>query len=59
MTTPAADRLTFAGEDLAKARRQPEPPLNQTPKQRLAAIRADRKARAKRQKPRLKRPITY
>jgi hypothetical protein len=34
-------------------------PANQTPKQHLAAIRADRKARAQRQKPRLKKPITY
>jgi hypothetical protein len=34
-------------------------PLNQTPKQHLAAIRADRRAKAQRQRPRLKRPITY
>lgn len=34
-------------------------PPNQTPKEHLAAIRADRKARAQRQKPRLKKPITY
>lgn len=34
-------------------------PPNQTPKQHLAAVRADRKARAQRQKPRLKKPITY
>jgi hypothetical protein len=101
MTTPAADRLIFAGDRLLKLWRKYVPgrfmrstflgkgfqivssdwfsrgcerlpmllvksldqletqPLGQTPKQHLAAIRADRKARAQRQKPRLKRPITY
>ncbi len=101
MTTPAADRLIFAGNRLLKLWRKYVPdtfmrstfyregyqlvpndwsncdrrrlpmvlvkslnqlltqPPNQTPKQHLAAIRADRKARAQRQKPRLKRPITY
>ena len=37
-------------------------PPNQTPKQHLAAVRAvraDRKARAQRQKPRLKKPATF
>ena len=58
MTTPV-NRLTFAGGELARAQQQPEPPPNQTPKQRLIAIRADRKARAQRQRPSLKRPITY
>lgn len=34
-------------------------PLNQTPKQHLAAIRADRRARARWQKPRVKNPATF
>jgi hypothetical protein len=101
MTTPAADRLIFAGNRLLKLWRKYVPgtfmqpalhsegfqivpnnwsqrdhkrlamivirfldqlgaqPPNQTPKQHLAAVRADRKARAQRQKPRLKKPITY
>ena len=32
---------------------------SQTPKQHLAAARADRRARAQRQKPRLKKPATF
>ena len=32
---------------------------SQSPKQHLAAVRADRKARVQRQKPRLKKPVTY
>ena len=101
MTTPAADRLIFAGDRLLKVWRKYVPgaftrsalhgpwfqvipsgwsnrdrrrltmtdveslgrlktqPLNQTPKEHLVAVRADRKARAQRQRPRLKRPITY
>jgi len=101
MTTPAADRLIFAGNRLLKLwckyvpgtfmqstffregyqlvpndwsncdrKRLPTvlvksldqldaQPLNQTPKQHLVAVRADRKVRAQRQRPRLKRPITY
>jgi len=86
MTTPAADRLIFAGKEFAKiyihkavnavclrgsagdgvhaqawasAEQLKAQPPNQTPKQHLAAARADRKARAQRQKPRLKRPVTY
>jgi hypothetical protein len=101
VTTPAADRLIFAGNRLLKVWRKYVPdtfmwstlyrkgyqlvpndwsncdrkrlpmilvksldrletqPLGQTPKQHLAAIRADRRARAQRQRPRLKRPITY
>jgi hypothetical protein len=86
MTTPAADRLIFAGEEFAKicinkainavclrgsagdgvhaqawasAEQLKAQPPNQSPKQHLAAIRADRRARAQRQKPRLKKPITY
>jgi hypothetical protein len=101
VTTPAADRLIFAGNRLLKLWRKYVPdtfmrstlyregyqlvpndwrnrdrkrlpmvlaksldqldtqPLGQTPKQHLVAIRADRKARAQRQKPRLKKPITY
>ena len=90
MTTPAADRLIFAGNRLVRLWRnysmrfqlipnnwpehscgrlpemtvesfdelQSQPP-NQTPKQHLVTVRADRRARAQRQKPRLKRPITY
>jgi hypothetical protein len=58
MTTPA-NRLIFAGGELVRARQQPELPSNQTPGQRLAAIRVDRKARAQRQRPSLKKPITY
>jgi hypothetical protein len=101
MTTPAADRLIFAGNRLLKlwrkyvrgtfmrstfyrkgyqlvpndwsnrdckrlpmvlvkslGRLEAQPP-GQTPKQHLVAIRADRKARAQRQRPRLKKPITY
>ena len=34
-------------------------PPNQTPKQHLVAIRADRKARAQRQRPRLKKPSSH
>lgn len=34
-------------------------PPGQSPKQHLVTVRADRKARARRQKPRLKKPITY
>jgi predicted DNA-binding ribbon-helix-helix protein len=84
VTTPAADRLIFAGEGIAKiyinkinarinlaaslrvyaqawvsARQLGAKPLSQTPKQHLAAVRADRRARARRQKSRLKKPITY
>ena len=100
MTTPAADRLIFAGNRLLKLWRKYVPgsfrrsalhdegfkilpndwsrdcrrltmvcvksldqlgtqPPNQTPKQHLVAVRADRRARAQRQKPRLKKPITY
>jgi hypothetical protein len=101
MTTPAADRLIFAGNRLLKLwckyvpdtfmqstfyregyqlvpndwsncdrKRLPvvlvksldqlgAQPANQTPKQHLAAIRADRKARAQRQKPRLKKPSSH
>ena len=101
MTTPAADRLIFAGNRLLKLWRKHVPgtfmqpalhgegfqivpndwskrdctrlpvmgmkswdelkaqPPNQTPKQHLVAARAARKARAQRQKPRLKRPVTY
>ena len=101
MTTPAADRLIFAGNRLLKLWRKYVPgtfmhssffrkgyqfvpndwsnrdckrlPMvlvksldrletqapGQTTKQHLAAIRADRKARAQRQKPKLKKPITY
>lgn len=90
MTTPAADRLIFAGNKLLKLWRnhsivlqlipsnwlnrdcsrlpqmtvksladlKAQPP-SQTPKQHLAAVRADRRARAQRQKPRLRKPITY
>jgi len=53
----AKDRLARVGrKSLDQLETQP---ANQTPKEHLAAIRADRKARAQRQKPRLKRPITY
>ena len=101
MTTPAADRLIFAGNRLLKLWRKYVPgtfmqsalhgegfqivpndwstrdctrlpmmgmkswdelkaqPPNQTPKQHLVSARADRRARAQRQKPRLKKPATF
>lgn len=86
MTTPAADRLIFAGKEFAKiyinkainavclrgsagdevhaqawvcAEQLKAQPPSQTPKQHLAAVRADRRVRAQRQKPRLRKPITY
>ncbi len=86
MTTPAADRLIFAGEEYVKiyinkainavclrgsaadnvhaqawayAEQLKAQPPDQTPKQHLATVRADRRAMAQRQKPRLKKPITY
>ncbi len=58
MTTPV-NRLTFAGGELVRAQRQTEPLPDQTPKQLLVAIRAERKARAQRQRPSLKKPIAY